>query len=144
MDEATRCDRVALIHGGRLLAVDTPADITRAFEWPLFGVRANERYKALLALRRYEHAHSVYPFGDVIHYADDRADRPDGIAADVTAFLKTSGFADASAEPLEPTVEDVFIDRTSEPRTLEPRTLESRTAEPRTTDPGSRIPDPGR
>jgi len=124
MDEATRCDRVALMHGGRLIAVDTPADIMRAFEWPLFGVRANERYKALLALRRYEHAHSVYPFGDVIHYADDRANQRAAIAADVTAFLKANGFGDASAEPIEPTVEDVFMDRTS-------------------ADPASRIPDPG-
>jgi ABC-type multidrug transport system ATPase subunit len=123
MDEATRCDRVALVHRGRLIAVDTPAAITRAFEWPLLGIRAKERYPALLALRRYEHAHSAYPFGDVIHYADDRATAPDSIAADVTAFLQANGFSDASAEPLAATVEDVFIDRTSDTDTgsgLEP------------------------
>jgi drug efflux transport system ATP-binding protein len=114
MDEATRCDRVALMHGGRLLAVDTPAGITRAFEWPLLGVRATDRYRALLALRTYEHAHSVYPFGDVIHYADDRRALPvNQIAGEVSAFLAAKGFRDTSAAPLEASVEDVFIERTA-------------------------------
>ncbi|PYR70834.1 MAG: ATPase [Acidobacteria bacterium] len=115
MDEARRCDRVALMHRGRLLVVDTPDGITGAFDQPLLGVRAKDRYKALLALRTYEHAHSAYPFGEVIHYTDNRIDAPvDRLAADVKTFLATSGFGDASAEPLTPTVEDSFIARTEE------------------------------
>src|SRR5436190_14561287 len=47
MDEATRCDRVALMHRGRMLAIDTPAGITRGFEHPLCAVRTGDRYKAL-------------------------------------------------------------------------------------------------
>jgi len=114
MDEARRCDRIALIHRGHLLAVDTPAGIVRAFDRPLLGVRARERFKALLALRAYPHAHSVYPFGEVIHYTDQRTNAPgETLAADVRAFLAATGFADASAEPIEPTVEDSFIARTA-------------------------------
>jgi ABC-2 type transport system ATP-binding protein len=125
MDEATRCDRVALMHRGRLLGVDTPDAITRGFERPLLGVRAQERYKALLALRKYEHAQSAYPFGDVTHYTDKRTDvQPERIANDLKAFLTANGFADASVEPLTPTVEDSFIARTA-------------------SDPESRIPVPG-
>ena len=120
MDEATRCDRIALIHRGRLLAVDTPAAITRAFDRPLLAVRAKERYKALLALRGYEHAHSVYPFGEVIHYTDTRTDAPaDRLEEDLRAFLASKGFADASVEPLAPTVEDTFIARTASPEDSE-------------------------
>jgi ABC-type multidrug transport system ATPase subunit len=125
MDEATRCDRVALMHRGRLLGVDTPDAITRAFDRPLFGVRAKERYKALLALRRYEHAQSAYPFGDVIHYTDKRTDvQPERIVNNLKTFLTTIGFADASVEPLTPSVEDSFIARTA-------------------SEPESRIPVPG-
>jgi drug efflux transport system ATP-binding protein len=114
MDEARRCDRIALIHRGRLLAVDTPAGIVRAFDRPLLGVRARERFKALLALRAYQHAHSVYPFGEVIHYTDQRKNATtETLAADVRAFLAAKGFGDASAEPIEPTVEDSFIARTA-------------------------------
>src|SRR5262245_5882344 len=115
MDEATRCDRIALIHRGHLLGVDTPEAITRAFERPLLGVRASDRYQALLALRKYEHAQSAYPFGDVIHYTDKRVDASiDAIADDLKTFLSASGFANASVEPLTPTVEDSFIARTED------------------------------
>ena len=114
MDEATRCDRIALIHRGTLVGVDTPAGITGAFGRPLLGVRAKDRYKALLALRTYEHAGSVYPFGDVMHYTDARLDAPvDRITSDVKAFLDAKGFADASVARLTPTVEDSFIARTA-------------------------------
>ncbi len=138
MDEADRCDRVALIHRGRLLAVDAPSAITSAFDRPLLGVRTKDRYKALLAIRRYEHAHSVYPFGEVIHYTDKRADAPvNQLDRELRGFLVASGFADASVELLAPSVEDTFIARTAasdEPRSPNPN------LEP--PDPGSRIPDP--
>jgi ABC-type multidrug transport system ATPase subunit len=114
MDEATRCDRIALIHRGHLLAVDTPRGIVGAYGHPLLGVRTSDRYKALLALRRYEHAQSVYPFGDVLHYTDRRADvAVDRLGGDVRAFLAAKGFADASVEPIVPTVEDTFMARTA-------------------------------
>jgi ABC-type multidrug transport system ATPase subunit len=114
MDEATRCDRIALIDRGRLLAIDTPAGITRSFGRPLVGVRTSDRYRALLALRRYKNAASVFPFGDVMHFTDARVDAlPGDIATDLKAYLVDSGFAGASVEPLTPTVEDVFIARTS-------------------------------
>ena len=75
MDEATRCDRIALIHRGRLLAVDTPDAHHRA---PSTGrCSAFARASATRRCSRcahYEHAHSVYPFGDVIHYTDQRTD----------------------------------------------------------------------
>jgi ABC-2 type transport system ATP-binding protein len=114
MDEANRCDRIALIHRGRLLAVDTPGAIVRAFDRPMLGIRARDRYKALLALRAYEHVFSAYPFGDVIHYTDTRTDAAvDQLAKDVAAFLASRGFPDASVERIEPAVEDSFIAHTA-------------------------------
>lgn len=116
MDEADRCDRVALIQGGRLLGIDRPAAIAQAFERPLIAVRTSRRYPALLALREAPHAHAVYPFGDSIHYVDARADESaDRIAAEVGAFLVSRGFPDAAAAPTPPTVEDSFIARMGAP-----------------------------
>ena len=115
MDEASRCDRVALMHRGRLLDVATPAGIVESFARPLLGVRVASRYRALLALRTYEHAHSAYPFGEVIHVAEKRTDVPaDRLAAELTAFLTAAGFADALVGPETPTVEDSFIARTED------------------------------
>ncbi len=112
MDEATRCDRVALIQRGRLLGIDAPSGVTASFGRPLFGVRAEARYAALLAVRRFPHVHSVYPFGDVLHYTDQRtALDPARVGADLSAYLAAEGVAGAVVEGIEPSVEDVFIAR---------------------------------
>jgi ABC-2 type transport system ATP-binding protein len=128
MDEADRCDRIALVQRGGLLMVDTPSAVARAFDATLFGVRVQDRYRALRTLRTYTHAATVYPFGEVLHYTDRRAsthlDNPgphdggdiktsatDDIARDVETFLRASGFDAASVEPIAPTVEDTFIAR---------------------------------
>jgi ABC-type multidrug transport system ATPase subunit len=111
MDEANRCDRVALMQTGRLLAVDTPDAITHAFDRPLVAVRAADRYRALLAVREYPHTRTVYPFGESLHYTDAR-DLPGGeVAAALQAFLVRRGFERASARPIAPTVEDAFMAR---------------------------------
>ena len=112
MDEANRCDRVALIQRGRLLGTDTPQRIAASYDRPLVAVHVADRYRALLALRESPHAHSVYPFGETLHYADRRADAQDeAIVSDVRAFLASQGFADAAVERTAPTVEDSFMAR---------------------------------
>ena len=116
MDEANRCDRVALIQRGRLLAVDTPDAIARAFDRPLIGIRTTQRYDALLALRQLPNARSVLPFGDVIHYTDERADvSPDILIGELQPLLRSKGIGDAEITPIAPTVEDVFIARMGAP-----------------------------
>lgn len=116
MDEATRCDRVALIQQGRLLATDTPQRIAASFDRPLLAIRVDRRYPALLALRDAPHAGAVYPFGETIHYADDRGETAvETVAQGVRDFLAARGFAGARVEPATPTVEDVFIARMGAP-----------------------------
>jgi drug efflux transport system ATP-binding protein len=116
MDEADRCDRVALIQGGRLLAVDTPRAIAASFERPLLAVHAGRRYPALLALREAPHVHAVYPFGDTLHYVDARTgESSSAIAAELHTFLASRGFADAQVQTIQPTVEDTFIARMGAP-----------------------------
>src|SRR3954468_3101619 len=70
MDEANRCARVALIQRGKLLAVDTPDAIAKSFDRPLLGIHTSRHYQILRAVREYAHAHSVYPFGESLHYTD--------------------------------------------------------------------------
>ena len=112
MDEANRCDRVAFMQRGTLLAIDAPAAITRSFDRRLFAVRSDRRYPALLALREYPHTHTVYPFGEVLHYTDKRTDlSPERVGADVVAFLAARGDTAVSAEPIPATIEDCFMAR---------------------------------
>jgi ABC-2 type transport system ATP-binding protein len=112
MDEAKRCDRVALVQRGRILAIDTPEAVTRSFEGALFAVHVHDRYSALLALRRYPHAGTAYPFGETLHYTDARKTAAtDVVSRDVTEFLRANGFADARIEQIPATVEDTFMAR---------------------------------
>lgn len=110
MDEAMRCDRVALIQGGRILEIDEPHAIGTRFPLPLVAVRSARRYPVILALRAFQHAHSVYPFGEELHYTDRRADRAAAdIADELLAFLRSTGFPDASARPATAGIEDSFM-----------------------------------
>jgi ABC-type multidrug transport system ATPase subunit len=116
MDEADRCDRVALMQRGRILAVDAPRAIIASHEHPLFAVRAANRYAVLRALRDYKNTASVYPFGEALHFVDARPDAAaDRIAADATDALHAAGFADASVIRIPATIEDVFMARMGAP-----------------------------
>jgi ABC-2 type transport system ATP-binding protein len=110
MDEADRCDRVALVQRGRLLAIDAPGAVARGFDRPLVAVKTAERYRALQLLRAMPHARSVYPFGETLHYADERADiTAADVARELEAQLGAQGVADVSVAPIEPSIEDAFI-----------------------------------
>jgi ABC-type multidrug transport system ATPase subunit len=110
MDEANRCDRVALVHGGRILEIDAPAVIGSHFTLPLLAVRGANRYGMLQVLRAFPHAKSVYLFGETLHYTDDRSDRavPE-IADEVRDYLVAHDHHDAAAEPIKAGIEDSFM-----------------------------------
>ena len=111
MDEATRCDRVALISGGKILATDTPAAITSDYDRPLLAITAVDRYATLLALREAPNVFSVYPFGETLHYSDLRLDvSTEALTAELSAFLRRREI-EGEVAPIPATIEDVFMER---------------------------------
>ena len=110
MDEAIRCDRVALVQGGRILRISPPAEIGKRYPLPLIEIIGPERYKMLLALRKAPHAQSVYPFGIELHFTDDRQGYdPNQSAKEVKEFLAANGFGDVQVSPIEAGIEDSFM-----------------------------------
>ena len=110
MDEAMRCDRVALMHGGRILEIDAPGAIGRRFTAPLVAVRGANRFGMLRSLRAFPHAQSVYLFGETLHYSDARLEvAPKQVAVEVRAYLAAHGHGDATAEPIAAGIEDSFM-----------------------------------
>jgi ABC-2 type transport system ATP-binding protein len=106
MDEARRCDRVALMQEGRFLAIDTPAGIGQLFSRPLLAVRAREKYKLLQHLRSLETCVSAHTFGEYIHYSDSRETlTPEQLEA---ALLKED-FTGVEVKSIDPGVEDTFM-----------------------------------
>ena len=110
MDEAIRCDRVALVQGGKILRISPPAEIGKRYPLPLIEIIGPERYKMLLALRKAPHAQSVYPFGIELHFTDDRQGyNPNQSAKEVKDFLAANGFGDVQVQPIDAGIEDSFM-----------------------------------
>jgi ABC-2 type transport system ATP-binding protein len=110
MDEANRCDRVALLHKGRILDVDTPAAISARYPLPLLAVRADERYRLIRVLRAFPHAYAVHPFGEDVHYTDvRRGAEPTAIAEELHGYLRRERFEDATVKPIPADIEDTFM-----------------------------------
>ena len=110
MDEADRCDRVALIQQGRILDLDTPARIPARYPLPLLSVTATEQYRLLPLLRAFAHARSVYPFGAELHYTDARPGHPPHeIRAELERYLAANDFGDARVASIAAGIEDSFM-----------------------------------
>jgi ABC-type multidrug transport system ATPase subunit len=110
MDEAIRCDRVALIDQGSILKVDHPEAIGEAYEWPLLAVQGPDRYRLLRDLRTYDHARSVFPFGEDIHVTDERKDGdPDQLSDELRAWLHEKGHPETTVRPISADIEDAFM-----------------------------------
>ena len=110
MDEADRCDRIALVQRGRILAIDVPAAIGARFPRPLFAIRGRDRYAMIQALRAREGTPSVFPFGEELHHSEDLAGaRAEDRAAELRGWLRGRGFADAEVSPIAPGIEDAFM-----------------------------------
>lgn len=106
MDEAIRCDNVALIQNGRILSIDTPQKIREGFTKKLFMVKAAEKYKLIITLRKNPEVFTAYPFGDSIHVTlrDDSADKS------LLNYLTNEGFKDLSISVTEAGIEDRFLE----------------------------------
>jgi ABC-type multidrug transport system ATPase subunit len=107
MDEAALCDRIALIQNGKILEIDTPKAIVKHFPKPIYNVRANNMYQLINSLKVYEYQHSVYPFGEFIHYTDNRGEFNKN---DLFQYLESLNFSSIEIEQTEPTIEDTFME----------------------------------
>ncbi len=107
MDEATLCDRIALIQGGKLLSIDTPANVVRSYPGTLFAVRSNAMYRLLTDVRAYGQTESCFAFGESLHLTFT-AGEP-AAPGELQRYLAEKGHGDILIEPVTPTIEDCFI-----------------------------------
>jgi ABC-2 type transport system ATP-binding protein len=106
MDEAMRCDRVALVQRGKILAVDTPGKIKEGFSRKLFSAKAPEKYRLIIALRQFPSTITAYPFGDSVHvtFTGDTVD------PGLYDHLKNNGVTHAVVSETEAGIEDRFLE----------------------------------
>lgn len=111
MDEATRCDRVALIQKGNILAIDTPSHIVHSFGSSLWAIRSSDMYALLTDLRRHPETRSVFPFGQFVHYTtgNETIDIPG-----LKKWLEEKGHQSVEISSIEASIEDCFMDLMAE------------------------------
>ena len=106
MDEAIRCDKVALIQNGKILSIDTPQKIREGFSTKLYTVKSSEKYKLLLTLRKCEEVLTAYPFGDSMHVT--LIDQTAGNR--LADYLLSKGISDAVIRETDAGIEDRFLE----------------------------------
>jgi drug efflux transport system ATP-binding protein len=109
LDEAERCSRVALVHEGRLLAVDEPAALRASLGGVLLEVMADRPERIADVVRAWRADADVRMFGERAHVRIP-ADDP-GVTASMRAALEAAGLGRIGVRTIPPALEDVFIAR---------------------------------
>ncbi len=107
MDEAALCDRIALVQDGKILQIDTPGAIVKHYPKSIFNVGANNMYQLIESLKAYEYSHSVFPFGEFVHYTDSR---PDFDPTTLQGYLESQDLSEIHIEKTQATIEDTFME----------------------------------
>jgi len=110
MDEASLCDRVALMSAGKFLKVETPENIIGQFNETLLSVSSNKMYELLIDLRANDKIASCFAFGDSHHIT--LKDRNYPITA-LNDYLQDMNHKNIEIFPIQPGIEDCFMELTS-------------------------------
>ncbi|MDO5036267.1 MAG: ABC transporter ATP-binding protein [Porphyromonas sp.] len=101
MDEASRCDQIALIMEGSILEYDTPEKILQRYSETLWAIESSSVAEHLRRLRQLKYIKTSFAFGDKIHVT---------VEPDVsTTRLQEDIGGDAQVYPITPTIEDAFM-----------------------------------
>lgn len=96
MDEASLCDRIALIQSGGIMSIDTPAQIVKDYPYTLYEAKAANNYHLLEQLKKQANIQLVYISGEYLHVVFKNND----LHVD---------YPDVEMREVKPTIEDCFI-----------------------------------
>lgn len=106
MDEASRCDRVALLQEGRILQTDSPAGIISSYRDPLLAIKSERMYELLYDVLNFPGTIRAYRYGEFIHAAiREEKDHH----AELRKYLEDKGHQKIIVNKTVPTVEDSFM-----------------------------------
>ena len=107
MDEATLCERIALIQSGKILSINTPDQIVAQYPENLYAVKAEHMNKLLHDLRNHTSVNSCFAFGEYLHltFKEDSEDKH----LNLLNALMDQGHKHVELRKTVPTIEDCFI-----------------------------------
>jgi ABC-2 type transport system ATP-binding protein len=125
MDEAKLCERIALIQNGRIMSVDTPGNIIRAYPEKLFAAKSDDIYRLLKDFRSRPEVDRCFAFGEFIHISlkNDTRPTPNGHRSSVNGQRQSvnrqleilnriaaeNNHTGVQIKEIEPGIEDSFI-----------------------------------
>ncbi len=109
MDEASRCDRIAMMNHGKILATDTTANLLKQVGGNLYAAVASNMFRLLRLLRLLPQVIDCYTFGATLHVVGSH----DFNSKSIMTILEKEGVADAKIYPIKGDIEDLFIKLTS-------------------------------
>jgi ABC-type multidrug transport system ATPase subunit len=104
MDEASLCDRVALLQSGKILSINTPGGIIDEFKKPIIAARASNMLHLLTDLKNFDQTKDAYPFGEY-HHAVMKEDFSEETLKN---YLQKTN-KDLVIKKAKPDIEDCFI-----------------------------------
>lgn len=105
MDEASRCDRIALMKNGAFIDVDTPENIINNFKQTLIALKADNMRQLLKDVRKCSQIKSAFAFGAEIHAVIDDEDKIE----DINNQLKNLDYKNIEIYRISPAIEDCYI-----------------------------------
>jgi ABC-type multidrug transport system ATPase subunit len=124
MDEASLCDRIALINNGEFISIDTPQNIIANFTDTLYSIEGDNMYQLLLDLRKNPMVKTCFAFGDMLHAVCDERCAVNGETQSPSNFegvpegrgslyiknyLTKLGHQNITIKKISPTIEDCYM-----------------------------------
>lgn len=106
LDEAERCNRLALLHQGNILGLGTPDEVKKLMRGTLYEIVTPAPRQSAASLRETFPEGTVGLFGDRVHLAVQMADK---VESRVKARLAKDGLQLESFRSIPPSLEDVFV-----------------------------------
>jgi ABC-2 type transport system ATP-binding protein len=107
LDEAERCHRVALMHQGKLLFLDTPAKLKSGFSKGVLAILSSDARRMKEELERIEGISSLVLTGDGVHVV---IEDPVRRIPQIKAQLVSAQVPFSEMRQVVPTIEDLFVD----------------------------------
>lgn len=107
MDEATMCERIALIQDGEIMSIDTPDNITKQYPKKLYAIKSNTMSKLLTDLRNTDLIDSCNSFGEYHHISFKTNDNRNEQA--LLTYLQQQNNTNLELKETMATIEDCFI-----------------------------------
>jgi ABC-2 type transport system ATP-binding protein len=105
MDEASLCDRVALIQKGKIMSIDRPSEIEKTFGEPLYAIHSDNLYRLKNDLLSLNECQSAYLFGQYVHFTMTSGINKEKIEQILNEKLHTN----INIQIINPCIEDCFM-----------------------------------